>query len=677
MALPAKKKRKTGRTTKPAPIDSNQSLLLQYDYLVELDGRLLTAQPSACDAPQSGILQDRLIKVLKRGLGNRASHLAIADDSFDSRHCSSPSPRKNLRRRLVIGLTVNAESAGRSVDHGPSPRDETESASFRRFWGDKAELRRFKDGSIRETLVWQTEGGVQSILEQIVHHLVRRHFGGEAEKRASFLGKEFHRWAPQDQNIAQRKSLTEAFMQIERDIRGLDGMPLIVRQIQPADPQFRSTSLACAVSGSSSFPAEVTIQFESSGRWPDDLTAIQRTKIAFLLKLKALLEETLDGIDARVGLENPEQESFNQAFLDIIYASGRSFRMRIHHDREETLLEGQLQTKTADPKSKAIAARGLAMYKRYYIKSPAHTQAMAGLCGRHAAMGGTVELMRKWFASHLLSNHIPSEVVELMVAKTFVQPSPWQSPASVQTGFLRTLHWLSRWDWRVEPLVVDLSGRGTLNQSELQLIKSKFEAWRNIDPAMNRVVLFAASNVDFDGTTWTDGKPAKVVAARMTSLAQAAYAVVESRGLGLEPASLFASDLSDFDFALHLSPELIRGGKQATAKSGVRFKNLDADLGARASLVGLDLVAEFLRDLESIFGAAILFFSGGGERAVIAGLWSPSTAPRRWKMTLPYSTKPRSESEPEEVAAEINKDGILSEIARLGGDMLKRIEVRR
>ena len=166
--------------------------------------------------------------------------------------------------------------------------------------------------------------------------------------------------------------------------------------------------------------------------------------------------------------------------------------MRIYHDREQTLLERQLKDKASSPSSRETAALTLAAHKRDYLRGTAHTQAIARLCSRYPPLSGTTRLVKKWFASHLLANHVPEEIIELMAARSFVQPWPWPTPSSTQTGFFRTLHWLARWDWRAEPLIVDLSGSGELKTHEVQAMRSRFEAWRKLDPTLNRVVLFAA-----------------------------------------------------------------------------------------------------------------------------------------------------------------------------------------
>ena len=148
--------------------------------------------------------------------------------------------------------------------------------------------------------------------------------------------------------------------------------------------------------------------------------------------------------------------------------------------------------------------------------------------------------------------------------------------------------------------------------------------------------------------------------------------------MALEPASLFTSSLSDYDFVLHLDPALCGGKKRTGASNGMTFKNLELAAEDDESMIGFDAAQLLLGKLEASYGSAVLLFAGGSERPVIAGLWSPQTAPRNWKMNLAYSTIPRKLRAKEEevnVSAEINKDAILAEMARLGGDLIESIEV--
>jgi len=645
---------------------------LRYDYIVHVP--IPEVSDSNIESTREPLGKFyRFYNALRRGFGDRVDRVDILLPTTGKWQIESARPTMFPVATVKAGLTVNPGSVDRTVDHGPSAENKDEAASFRNFWGEKAELRRFKDGAILESLVWVSERDGQSVLEQIARLLIKRHFSETAEKALKFTGNALQTRLRTLSTGAQFQSLVEAYHRLENDIRALDDLPLSIRQIMPADPQLRYSSIQLPTT-EQILPADFTIQFEGSTRWPDDLAAIQRTKIALLLDIGKRLETGVEAVTSKVGLENPKNDLLNQAYLDIIYDSGAAFRMRINHDREQTLLERRLRDKSLAPSTKEAAADALAAYKRGFLRAPAHTQAIVRLCQRHPTLSGTMRLVKKWFASHLLVNHIAEEVIELIVVRSFVQPWPWQAPSSVQTGFLRTLHWLSRWDWRADPLIVNLSGNGELKTSEVQAARTKFEAWRKLDPSLSKIVLFAASDVDIEGTTWSDGHPARVVAGRMTALAKAACAEVEEKSLDLDAQSLFVSPLSDYDFVLHLNDDIIGGRTRKRSLHGVTFKNLELAALDDKSVFGFDPVQDFLNELDQLYGSAVLFFAGKSERPVVAGLWSPQTARRSWKVNLAYSTMPVKHSDEFDVLADINKDAMLSEMTKLGGNLVERVE---
>lgn len=655
-------------------------IMYRYDAVAQIPGAAIVqkAQNSTLDCHR------QLYDVLRRGLGDRANLVSLHPPAARFWPVNTAKPTTGSDATITVGFAVNPDTVSRTVDHGPSADSKAEAASFRKFWGEKAELRRFKDGSIHESLIWSSESE-RTVLEQVVLYVLYQHFSIEAAAKAEFFGNGFANMLRQQQGTAPYQPMMEAFKQLESDIRGLEGMPLTVRQISPADSQLCFASITPpGVPGSQPrMPANCTIQFEGSGRWPDDLQAIQRTKIAFLLKMSELLQESNKEVEARIGLENEERDILNQAFLDITYSASAPFRLRIHHDREQTLLERQLKSPTTDPRSKELAAQGLAAYKRDYLAAPAHTQALARLCNYHPALSSTIRLLKKWFASHLLDNHFAPVLLELFAAQTFTQSWPYSVPATPQTAFLRTLAFLARWDWRTAPLIVNLNPTTTTNNSDtltpttIESIHTNFTAWRSLDPALNRLALFAASSADTSGATWTDGShPPPVVASRMTTLARAACNEIETQALHLQPQALFTSPLSDFDFVLHLNTDIMGNGKNKAAKKQV-YKNLDLEDTASGGKVGFDAVGLFLQELESLYGASVLFCSGGGERGVVGCLWMPGVRGRRgWRVNGGFNTRPVVAGEQGEgVQVEVNREAVLGEIAEIGGVIVRRVEV--
>ena len=244
-------------------------------------------------------------------------------------------------------------------------------------------------------------------------------------------------------------------------------------------------------------------------------------------------------------------------------------------------------------------------------------------------------------------------------------------------GFLRTMHLIAGWDWRLEPLIVDFNGE--MNNEDIDAIKLRFKAWRKIDPAMNRVVLFTASNIDKDGITWTDSGPSKVVAARFTGLAKAACKLVADQGFDLQPEALFAPSIEDYDFVIYLNPEVTGSKLSAETMAQSVFKNLHTQTLEDKSFFDYNPSQSYLNELKSLYESNILFFHGGRGCSVIGGLWNPQTGPRPWKINLQYSTIPLLRAKHDEDGAQVrlNKSATLHDISRLGADMIQRIEIKK
>ena len=105
------------------------------------------------------------------------------------------------------------------------------------------------------------------------------------------VGSSFERLLP-SQGVASTDPLAlyqpvmNAWEALQKEIGNLQGLPLQIRQISAADPQFRYASTKAPILNPRQCqmdPANVYVQFEGSNRWPDDIAAVQRTKIAFRL----------------------------------------------------------------------------------------------------------------------------------------------------------------------------------------------------------------------------------------------------------------------------------------------------------------------------------------------------------------------------------------------------------
>ena len=700
-----------------------KSEVLKYRYDATIEIPLSAFDFPQADAPYDQAMTNicrKLYDTLTRALTDRIVAISFTLPDNKPWSLASPKPQDNQNKSIVIALVTNPANIGRTVDHGPAAENKLEAASFRKFWGEKAELRRFKDGSILESVVWSLKENSSSVIEQIVSFVLKDHLGLQVAEQADFSYDGFAGLVTAGRvqgasSIAPFQPIMNVFAKLEKDIRDLEDLPLQLRHMRCSDSQLRYASIEPPAAGHA--PASVVLQFEGSGRWPDDLRAIQRTKLAFLMRLSELLVKLESGYVARVGLENPSRPGQNQGYLDITTPTGFTFRIRIYHDREVTLFERQLKDKTSDAISRESAATSLALCKRQFVHSPLHTQVLQTLCTRFPALSPSIRLTKQWFASHLLSSHFAPELVELMVIRTFLDPHPWPVPSTATTGFLRTLAWISRWDWRHTPLIIDLSSNFSVSPADsenssasrnmkaedLERLQTRFEAWRRIDPAMNRVVVFAATNLDEDGTTWTDrAKPEKVVAARLTALAKVATQAVrvdEERLLhrinsaqgapaeaSLSPESLFATNIAEYDIVITISP---KNALQSSNKrqSEAHFKNLDLQKSSRPESSGAPIPQLFAQDLQDVYGDAVLWFWNPESLAHIVGLWNPiTTGQRSWKVKPGWNSVPLKEkkeknsddhnSESKNIDIRINKAAIIHEIRRLGGDLIARIELK-
>ncbi|KAL6246155.1 U3 snoRNP protein [Rhinocladiella similis] len=675
--------------------------------VVQYDEVFRVTVPSKSIATTSELRQylSKMHGILVRGLGDRVS---LANFNFSVARdwpLNHDSVSTNGDLDIEVQLVTNPDAVTRLVDHGPSADEQDLAAEYRAFWGEKAELRRFKDGSISEALVWAPS---IPVTHQIIAHLLGLHFKLPPSSISSLTPSLEAVFLPDESNLGAKDAfrvINNAFQTLTSTLHHLQDLPLPIRSISPTDTALRSASVGNPLLPSTAKPIDFLIQFDSSTRWPDSLPAIQHTKIAFLLKVGELLTAQDTSLTTRVGLENTSSATtgyMNTSFLDIIYPSqapGLSpicFRARILHDRELHLLQTALADKSLHGSARDELASALIVYKREFLAKSAHTSAIRALCARFAALSGTMRLLKRWVAKHLLlgDDHVPEEILEIMATSVFVTPAPWSVPGNATTGFLRALNRLVWWDWTSRPLLVDLGLAQDWSKDSIEAVKTRYEAWRKLDPVLNSVVWFVGTNVDETGVVWTQGgRPTKVVGSRLSALARAAVDVLESKRTRMREEDwmgLFESPLGDFDFVVHIKPGVVKGvpektkgkGKKALLKAGGDFKNLQIAEVLDVESLGYDPVHLFVQDLNFAFGASAVFFHDQYGSKLIAGLWKPSALGRReWRVRLGWSSVPVPAADDDDGGVRnsmcvLNKGGILAEIAMLGEEMVTNIATK-
>lgn len=669
---------------------------LQYDELYHFEG--LSLSGSSSDIVQQ---QSKLHTLLARGLSDRVSLINIAGRALPPWKVTSSTPQSAASPHTV-GLIVNADNATRLVDHGPSVEEKEASQAFRSFWGEKAELRKFKDGRICESLVWTAD---IPVTQQIIHYICQQHLG---------LSPSSIRGTPPIEHIRLRSSVaaedafamvTNKFQALSSTLHHLDGLPLPIRSVTAASELTRSSSLISPLEPGVSQPIDVVVQFDSSGRWPDNSQAIQYTKIAFLTKIGDLLAKQDRKLEVRVGVENTSIVTsgiFNTSYLDVISPPSAPslspivFRLRIYHEREMQLLQQALSDKALRPHDRERLQSALQYLKQNFVSQPSHNTAIHSLLTQFSPLSTTIRLLKSWISAHHLSQHIPCEVLEVIAAHVFLAPAPWSTPGTPTLAFTRCLHFLSQWDWSSQPLITDLSPSQDMTLESRNELETRFAAWRQMDPNMNTVTWFVGTNLDTTGLIWTQGvggqgsRPPRVIASRLTALARAAMNLIKSKSDATTQImttsdwkEIFTSPLNDFDFTIHLKPSILRETKKPKK---AQFKNLQLTASLDVDTTGVDFIQSYIEDLTSSFGKAALFFYGAKYSGsdVIGGLWRPNLRgkdAKPWKIRLGYSTVPvkmhhEDASDTSEGICKVNFEGMLAEMGMMGEGLVEKISIK-
>jgi U3 small nucleolar RNA-associated protein 22 len=352
------------------------------------------------------------------------------------------------------------------------------------------------------------------------------------------------------------KGAITAFDNLVKQIRALDDeLPLALSAVSPVSEQLRYTNvfgpvplpptLAQSLPPNARYlsPICIVLEFERSSKWPDDLKAIQKIKLAFFERIATALMGAVEGLRATVVIGDgvSTSELVDQAFLEIVTPEGWAFEARIWHSREATLLDRiienkvnrlpHIKTKVEEKRGKehreALEAKDV--YTRRFIHAPRHHRAIASLNHQYSAFAGTVRLVKRWLASHwLLHGHIGEEAVEILCASLFIGDGRHVGdepdvkidgrasiPGSKERGFASMITFFKDWKWE-EGLVVPLYGKDASDPSDSSQPKTSA-----------RGVWKISTELDKEGYVWTSRGPDGLVARRVKELAKATWACLE------------------------------------------------------------------------------------------------------------------------------------------------------
>ena len=495
---------------------------------------------------------------------------------------------------IVIGISINPDTCHRFIDRGPPADDAEATKSFLSLWGkDKAELRRFKDGAIVYAVVWGTtgdnedvkndknyvqfenDGTVQgAIVERIVRHVLKLHF--LRKKTSTAMSPQFslrnmvsivdgvtqlksqedtvllnptaaHRMAMKAfdafSDFLRKYSIPTVPVPGTTDMKSRLEIPLTIDAVEPLGPALRYAALhpplphpllggkattgVKRASGAVQYePIKIQIRFGSSSKWPGDLRAIGAAKTAMLIQLTKGIEAMKESGLYRDEFDGPMVVT--PAYADIGFM-GYVFRVMVRADPEIKLLESLVK-----PSREAMSH--LRLLTHHHVVAATHHSVVHAVYTNHSSSSTVVRMAKKWASSHLLSDLVPFEALELVVCHAYTElSSPFDAPGTAVAGFLRFLSVMAKFDWEREPMIVDPQRQ--FSEDDISFILKAFERARGSDsssgPAM--YIVSPTSRSNDEGHIWsftpsfTEVHPERVILKRVSALAGRTYAFLQKQ----------------------------------------------------------------------------------------------------------------------------------------------------
>jgi U3 small nucleolar RNA-associated protein 22 len=618
---------------------------------------------------------------------------------------------------IVLGLRINTDNCSRIVDRGPPADDTKATETFVTLWGEKkAQLRRFKDGAIVHAVVWNEveqyrddevfdyDGAekVGSIVEKIIRLIANIHFLKSSSNSLSKVRFELRDLISLVEGSTQTTTggLTNRFMNsatiLQKDIMSAFddlskffkensyaddsklGLPLAIDSVEALSPSLRYSELFPSaphsfLGGDSKLskskkvssvligePVLVQIRFESSSKWPTDISAMGAAKCAMLIQLAESIEKMKESGDSLVAkFDGPI--SVTPSYLDLGYR-GYCWRIIVRADQEIKMLYS-----LRNPSPEAISLRE--SLTRRHVVSASHHFIIHGVHSKHPAASYVVRLAERWIGTHMLSGLFPHEAVELIVASVFTDPAPFDKPSTISCGFLRFLHLLAFHDWERFPLIVDPESHFS-NEDRVHIF-SEFEATRG-DAYLNGPAMYIISPVDkikSSTDTATSFKPAftlvhpeKVVLKRASALASRSYDFLMNHILDINDNRIYSKDkwtsifkedpqsLLSYSCLLRVNRDFVVDSECSSTNADMivstkkeiltpytrsmisrtegpkllqksAYKNLMSSDSITCNFNPIDVVVDQLR---SQLGHLAVFFYNAHSPDVIAALWRPS-----------------------------------------------------
>ncbi|RVE45335.1 hypothetical protein evm_010040 [Chilo suppressalis] len=567
--------------------------LLQFDHILRFKNIQHLIESVTEKVPKSvklnygveklSLVTDTLYTLLARALGNRVDlilQLVDADFSWSVKKKPDKAMKEGYKQEISFGFILNPENCLNIVEKGP-PANLPEAEEFRSFWGDKSELRRFQDGSITETCVWEADtlADRRGVSRQIVDYLFKLKYDIPSSElfhihdqlESLVFRKQYS--APCEESTVR---VVQALDNLRRDIRLLTQLPL-----------------------------DVSAVYGHSGKWPGDIEAFRCLKSAFNLQIAERL--------------NKQHSTPTQAYpthIDVL-KDGLVFRLEIAHPKEITLLRKEMEKGVAKFRETEESVK----LQCDTVLMPRLRGALHGLHQKHPAYGPTCCLLKRWLSCHLVPPpHFPAPVAELVAAATFLRPHPSLPTVQPTAGLYRVWRLLAETNWATEMIVLDFNE--DMRREEITELETAFSSREDKSP---RLYIVTAYDGDLP-SVWSSIAPSPNVLARVKTLARSALDYVTQallEDMKDNVLGTFVPSLAGYDVIIHLNSSLVPYAGEKINATPVLKPVAEVKDTEVIPVVEFDPVRKYLEELQSAYSEFALFFhdSYGGD--VIAVLWKP------------------------------------------------------
>ncbi|GAQ85560.1 U3 small nucleolar RNA-associated protein 22 [Klebsormidium nitens] len=603
--------------------------------------------------------EDRIELLVAQGLGERALLVRARRRGLEPSWQLEKGLPAAAEGSVLVGVSLaEPDVAFRLADVGPSADDKEAAKKFRDFWGPKAELRRFRDGLIAETAVWDCPDPTERhlVVERVVRHVLCRHLPtvpGKVDVVAGQLDEVLQENGTDPAGVMP--TLLDAFTKLSKRLRGLTDLPLKVVSVQPLSAALCHTAVfppqphplafdgekpppeAAEALRSKKVPAcldplGVLLTLEGSGRWPDAPAAVRKMKTAFLLQIAKSLRD-----NHSVHVIAAEDA------VDVL-TDGFAFRLALFYEKDPTRLRkpGPVPGTSGANLNGNTEPAAVSLESDLLLRST-HANLLQAVQGQHPAFGATVRLAKRWVSNHKFSAALRDEAVELLVASLFVHPGPYVAPRTRVAGLLRFLSCLSSHDWANLPLIVDVNS--DLTPADRENIQAAFQRSRK-QPATGPA-LFLATPHDPESATWTNKRPTPGELRRLVAYARSSAALLSQQIADHSDddrwQSAFRTPLGVYEFLVLLRRDALphpqrtlfpaeealgtdhrktKGEAPSAAWLPRSALNKGHDVARQGLLVGFDPVTLLRQEVEERFGEYVVLSQDKHGADALGATWT-------------------------------------------------------